>query len=194
MPDVSVRSAGAADRPVVERLWLMFRHDLSQFDGVLPDPDGTFHTDRLDVALTDSDWAAYLVSVGVRPAGLAFVRGLGGPKRVLNSFFVVRGARRAGIGLAAAQQVIARHPGPWEVAFQDANAAAVRFWRRVAGEIAGDTWTEERRPVPRRPELPPDVWISFDSPRKTAPRRRPSEGDEQGLGDGWPRSHAPSPE
>ncbi|WP_432124381.1 GNAT family N-acetyltransferase [Streptomyces sp. C10-9-1] len=162
MPEVSVRLADVADSPVVKRLWLMFRHDLSEFDEALPDIDGTFSADRPDIVLTDTDWAAYLVTIDARPAGLAFVRGLAGPKRVLNSFFVVRGARRAGIGLNAAQQVMARHHGPWEIAFQDANVGAVHFWRRVAREVAGDAWTEERRPVSRRPDLPPDVWISFD--------------------------------
>ncbi|QIY66388.1 GNAT family N-acetyltransferase [Streptomyces sp. RPA4-2] len=171
MPDVSVRLADTADRPVLERLWLMFRHDLSQFYEVLPDTDGAFRTDRLDSALTDTDWAAYLVTVDTRPAGLAFVRALTGPKRVLNSFFIVRGARRKGIGLSAVQQVIARHHGPWEVAFQDANTRAVHFWRRVATEIAGPAWTEEHRPVPHRPDLPPDVWISFDPPHTNNPHQ-----------------------
>ncbi|MFG2226267.1 GNAT family N-acetyltransferase [Streptomyces sp. NPDC048644] len=164
MSDVSVRLANAADRPVLERLWLMFRHDLSEFHGLLPRPDGTFRSDRLDDALTRGDWAPYLLTSGESPVGLAFVRGLPGPMRVLNSFFVVRGARRTGIGLRAVRAVVAEHPGPWEVAFQDENVAAVRFWRRVATAIAGDAWTEERRPVPGRPELPPDVWIAFDVP------------------------------
>jgi predicted acetyltransferase len=81
---------------------------------------------------------------------------------VLNSFFVARGARRAGIGLRAAREVVTRHPGRWEVAFQDDNEVAVQFWRRVAAEIAGEAWTEERRAVPGQPGLPPDVWISFE--------------------------------
>jgi hypothetical protein len=65
MPVTSLRLATAADRPVLERLWLMFRHDMSEFRGQLP---------------------------------------------------------------------------------------------------AGDAWTEERRPVPGQPGLPPDVWIAFDVP------------------------------
>jgi predicted acetyltransferase len=165
MPEATVRPATAADRPVVERLWLMFRHDLSEFWGALPDRDGTFRTDRLHLALTDDDWAPYLLTCGDRPVGLAFVRSLSGPTRVLNAFFVVRGARRAGIGLHAVRQIVAGHPGPWEVAFQDSNPTAVNFWRRVATEIAGDAWTEERRPVPGRPDIPPDVWISFNVPQ-----------------------------
>ncbi|MBB4940519.1 aryl-alcohol dehydrogenase-like predicted oxidoreductase/predicted acetyltransferase [Streptosporangium album] len=159
-----MRLAQVADRPVVERLWLMFRHDLSEFRGVLPNSDGTFRSDRLQAAFADADWAPYLVTSGERPVGFAVVRGLTGPTRVLNSFFVARGARRAGIGLRAVREVLAQHPGPWEVAFQDHNPAAVHFWRRVATEVAGRAWTEERRPVPDRPELPPDVWISFAVP------------------------------
>jgi predicted acetyltransferase len=164
MPDISVRLAGVADRSVLERLWLMFRHDLSEFGGLLPNPDGTFRSERLQAAFNDANWASYLLMSGERPAGLALVRGLASQTRVLSGFFVVRGARRAGIGLRAAQKVVAKHPGRWEVAFQDANVAAVHFWRRVATEIAGDAWTEEHRPVPDQPNLPPDVWISFVVP------------------------------
>ncbi|MEV5894774.1 GNAT family N-acetyltransferase [Nonomuraea fuscirosea] len=157
----SVRPMSAADRPVAERLWLMFRHDMADYQGGLPSPDATYHSDRLRAALADDDWAAYLFTSGDRPVGFAFVRALSGPARVLNSFFVVRGARRSGIGMAAVRDVISRHPGPWEIAFQDANTTAVSFWRRVATELAGQAWTEGRRPVPHRPGVPPDVWISF---------------------------------
>ena len=137
---------------------------MSEFGGQLPNPDGTFHSERFQAAVEDTDWAPYLLACGERPVGLALVRGLEGQKRVLSSFFVVRGARRAGIGLRAVQDVVARYPGCWEVAVQDENAAAVQFWRRVATEIAGDAWTEDRRAVPGQPSFPPDTWISFDVP------------------------------
>ena len=164
MPDVSVRLASVADRSILERLWLMFRHDMSEFRGLLPNPDGTFRSDRLRAAFNDVGWAPYLFTSGEHPVGFALVRGLTGSTRILNSFFVVRGSRRTGIGLRAVQEVVAEHPGPWEVAFQDDNLAAVRFWRYVAAEIASDAWTEERRAVPGQPDLPPDVWISFEVP------------------------------
>jgi len=163
VPDVIVRPATAEDRPTVERLWLLFRHDLSGFMGVLPNPDGTFRSDWVDAAFTEEGWAPYLFLRDERPVGFAFVRGLNGPTRMLNSFFVVRGARREGIGTRAVREVVRRHPGPWEIAFQYENEPAVPFWRRVAAALAPDAWTEETRPVPDRPDLPPDVWISFDA-------------------------------
>ena len=55
--------------------------------------------------------------------------------------------------------MLGRHPGPWEIAFQRDNLAAGRFWRAIAGE-AFETWTEEARPVPGKPDVPPDHWIS----------------------------------
>ena len=56
-----------------------------------------------------------------------------------------------------------RHPGSWEVAMQETDLPAVHFWRRVATEVAGQEWTEARRRVPDRPDLPPDFWIRVDT-------------------------------
>ncbi len=162
MPLICVRRVNAADRPLVERLWLMFRHDMSEFGGQLPNPDGTFRTERLAAAFEDRNWAGYVFAGPQdRPAGFAIARGLDGPVRVLSSFFVVRSMRRTGVGLQAVRAIAAGHPGRWEVAFQEANLAAAHFWRRAATELAGSDWTEESRTVPGRPDLPPDVWISF---------------------------------
>jgi predicted acetyltransferase len=163
MADVAVRRAGADDRDILERLWPLFLHDLSEFRGILPNPDGTYRREWLESALGDPSWAAYLVWSGDRPVGFAFVRALDSEVRVLNSFFVVRGARRSGLGLRAVQSVLTAHPGRWEIAFQEENAGAARFWRRVASEVAGDSWTEDRRPALEKPELPPNTWVAFDA-------------------------------
>lgn len=148
---------------MLERLWLMFRHDLSEFQGGRPNPDGTFRNERLQMATGDPGWAAYLVWKQDRPAGLALVRALDQPVRVLNAFFIVRGLRRTGIGSMAVREILLRHPGSWEVAFQADNEKAVQFWRRTATDMAGQHWSEERRAVPAKPDTPPDVWISFST-------------------------------
>ena len=165
---LTVRPTTPADRSVLERLWLLFRHDMSELSGALPDPSGQFRRERLDAAFTEPGWrgvVAHLEPAGgpVSPVGFALVRGLDGPTRVLSSFFVVRGVRRIGIGRDLAAQVLRSFPGSWEVPFQDANAPAVRFWRTVATDAVGEAWTEEHRQVPGRPDLPPDTWISFQT-------------------------------
>lgn len=159
--ELTVRRVSPDEVAVLERLWLMFRHDLSGLRGVLPSPDGTFRSERVLAAVDDPAWAAYLFWVQDRPVGLALVRALDQPVRVLNAFFVVRGLRRTGAGSRAVSEVLALHPGAWTVAFQAENEPAVHFWRGVARAAAGERWTEELRAVPDRPDLPPDSWISF---------------------------------
>jgi len=159
----TIAVATHADRPVLERLWALFRHDMSEHSGALPDATGRFRQERLDAAFDTPGWLAYGLHLGGSPVGLAIVRGVDADERVLSSFFLVRGARRAGLGLVAARHIIAQHPGAWAVAFQDANTGAARFWRRVATDAAGAAWTQTHAQVPDRPDLAPDTWIRFDT-------------------------------
>jgi predicted acetyltransferase len=80
----------------------------------------------------------------------------------MDAFWTAPVARRGGLGMRLATHVVAHHPGPWTIAFQDHNDAAGGFWRRVAAELfgpEGEAWVEELRPVPGKPEVPPDHWI-----------------------------------
>jgi predicted acetyltransferase len=156
-----VLAASEEHRPLLEQLWTMFRHDMSAFTGALPDKAGRFRQERLDAALTEPGWAAYLFRLGSAPVGLAVVRGLDTDERIISSFFIVHGARRSGVGRAAVQHVTGLQPGSWSVAFQDSNTAASRFWPTVAAET-DDCWTLERREVPGRPDLPADAWVHFN--------------------------------
>ncbi len=162
MSDLLVRRVQASDRVLMERLWLMFRHDLSEFQGQLPRPDGSYRSERLeDVLKGHPEWAGYLISLGEVPIGFCFMRALQQPVHVLNAFFLVRPVRRRGYGLRAVQEVLSNHPGPCDVAFQGNNETAVRFWQRVATEVSGDVWTQEERPIVGSPDATPDLWISF---------------------------------
>ncbi len=147
-------------RPIVARLWQLYQHDLSEFRGSMPDDKGRYRTDRLRRYLHDSDRTGYLIRHGPQLAGFVLIRGLSEERRVLGEFFVVRAARRQGVGHAAAAAAIERHPGPWEIAFQEDNVVAARFWRRFA---AARPHREERRPVPDKPEVPPDTWLILTS-------------------------------
>ena len=91
--------------------------------------------------------------------GFAFVAGLSGGTKTIGDFFVVRAARRKRTGYDAVREVLARHPGRWEIGFQAGSRGAPEFWRRVATDVAGDDWREELRPVPGKPHIPDDHFI-----------------------------------
>ena len=47
-----------ADLPVVERLWQLYSHDMSEVRGTLPNAEGTFKAGRLPTYLDTPDAAA----------------------------------------------------------------------------------------------------------------------------------------
>ena len=77
----------------------------------------------------------------------------------MQAFWVAPAVRRDGLGSAFARDVIARHPGAWEIAFQEGNVGAAVFWRRIAASVWGESWVETTEPVPGKPDVPPDHWI-----------------------------------
>lgn len=149
---------------VVAWLWQDFRHDLGVVVNGFPYADGRYQHGWLD-EYPRADGAGYLVwaphpNTGEdSPVGFALVTGVGTGRCGMRAFFVVPAARRGGLGRSFALDVIGRHPGEWEIAFQENNDAAGAFWRVVAAEAFGDSWTETPEPVPGRPEVRPDHWI-----------------------------------
>jgi predicted acetyltransferase len=150
-----------ADLPVVERLWQLYAHDLSQARGSLPNAEGMFKVGRLQTHLDDPGVCGYLIAYRGAPAGLAFVTGLPGETHTMGDFFVVRAARRQRVGYDVVRELLARHPGRWEIGFQAENDGAPNFWRRVATDAVGDGWREELRPVPGKPHIPHDHFLLF---------------------------------
>jgi len=148
-----------ADREVVEHLWQPYCHDLSEFRGSTPGPDGTFKRGHLDFFRPgDPDSVAYLAQLGDRPIGFALARGLTTDCRQMGEFFVARAARGTGHARTIAEALLRAHPGRWEIAFQEDNTRAARFWPPLASDVRTGA-AEEPRPVPGKPHIPPDVWL-----------------------------------
>jgi len=150
--------------PVVERLWQLYSHDMSEVRGTLPNAEGLYRAGRLPTYFGDPDRCGFLIEFRDAPAGFAFVWGVEAEPRHMGDFFVVRAARRQRIGYVTALEVIQRFPGRWEIAFQDENHGAGTFWRRVVSDVVGTEWREELRPVPDKPDrknIPPDRFLIF---------------------------------
>jgi predicted acetyltransferase len=146
-------------RTALDRLWQLYRHDLSEFRGYLPDDDGLYPPGRLPSYFGDPDRRGYLIHTGSALAGFALLRGLAAEPKMMGEFFIVRAARRQRTGYEAAMELLRLHPGRWEIAFQEENPGAARFWRRVGADVAGAACKEERRPVPGKPAIPPYTWL-----------------------------------
>jgi len=146
-------------RRVTERLWQLYRHDLSEFRGSVPDSEGLYKPGRLPTFFEDPDRCGYLIYSDQAPAGFGLIRGLTEEQKVMGGFFVVRAVRRQRVGHEAAMSLLRLHPGRWAIPFQEENQGAARFWRRVAADATGAACKEEERPVPGKPGIPPDTWL-----------------------------------
>jgi predicted acetyltransferase len=152
-----------SDRAVLENLGQLYRYDLSESYGLLPNPDGTFNNRRLDEFWTgaDPERRAWLITAAGRLAGFVMTRPMEDGAMAICDFFVVRALRRTGVGREAARLTIATFGGPWRIAFQRYNPGVERFWSQVATDAVGDAWMmEDDEPVEGRP---PDTWIRFST-------------------------------
>ena len=121
-----------AEMSTLRNLFQFYEYDFSEIERLTVGPDGRFHH------LDDVEFEhAYFMRIDGDLVGFALVNRK--PSHVVNGeavwwmeeFFIMRGYRRASFGRQAAHQVIARHPGTWEVTETPNNSAAIAFWRSV---------------------------------------------------------------
>jgi predicted acetyltransferase len=110
---------------------------------------GRFEITPGDAWWTREDHFGYLIKAGDELAGFALVRTgsrVTGTSDVMDvaEFFVVRGARRRGVGMRAVHSLFRAFPRAWEIRVRRTNVAALEFWRRTA-----EAWV--RRPVASSP-------------------------------------------
>jgi predicted acetyltransferase len=161
----TVRPVAGDEWQVVAWLWQLFRHDLAEIVHGLPYGDGRYQAAPL-ASFPSADGAGYLAwrphpNTGEdAPVGFALISGLRAHRRTVVGFWVAPVVRGEGIGRQLALDVLSRHPGPWTIAFQHDNVSAGAFWRRIADEAFGARrWAEVERPVPGRPDAPPDHFL-----------------------------------
>ena len=131
----------------------------------MPNSEGLYKPGRLATYLGDPDNVdGYLIWHREAPAGFAFVGGITGELLTMGDVFVVRAARRQGVGQRVVEVLFARFRGRWEIGFQGINRGAPEFWRRVVADTVGGDWREERRPVADKPHIPHDHFIVFTLP------------------------------
>lgn len=116
------------------RLLQLYIHEWSALIPQEIGADALFVYDDLVLYRPDTpSRAAYLFleDDGMAPLGFALVLRDDGGRWHVEEFFVLAGARRDGVGTAAARLLFATRPGPWTFTVRFENPGAHAFWRRV---------------------------------------------------------------
>ncbi|MEM7365836.1 MAG: GNAT family N-acetyltransferase [Pseudomonadota bacterium] len=148
--NVQVTIATDAERPLFRNLMQAYEHDLSEFTGDVPGPDGIFSVgEYFDVFWTEPERFPFKILHRHQIAGFALVRSFEPGAYSMSEFFVLRSFRRTGVGRAAAILLFRQFAGEWHVAQDDANEPAQRFWRQTIGDYTNGDFIEaysESRP------------------------------------------------
>lgn len=126
---VHVVGAELQSKPVIWNLSQLYAHEFSEFTDQDVGDDGTYAYKHFDLYWIDADRHPYLFRHDGRLAGFAFVHS--GQPHDMAEFFIMKKYRRGGLGMDAAHQLFALHPGAWQVRQMAANARATAFWRRA---------------------------------------------------------------
>ena len=143
MPEVDLIRATPVDQQRLDNLAELYLHDFSEILGFTPGENGRFGY-PLTPYWSEAGRFSFLIRADSQLAGFALVslgsQVSGDPTIVdLTEFFVVRGLRRHGVGMAAAHRVFASFPGTWEVRVMERNTGAQAFWERAVSAFTKET-------------------------------------------------------
>lgn len=133
--------ATADETDLLLELWQLYMQDLALFRNLNIENDGRYRDDRLRTYLAyEEHWPLVIRSDG-EVAGFALVRKSKPDTHVVGEFFIKPEFRRAGVGVAAVDQILQKFKSNWEIPFQNENPIAASFWRKTIA-ILGFNATE----------------------------------------------------
>jgi predicted acetyltransferase len=159
-PHVQLLPAAFEQKGVLANLLELYCHDFSAWAEVQISPDGRFGYKHLDLYWTEPDRHPFLIHADGRLAGFVLVGKTEDSVWDMAEFFVLRGYRRRGVGMAAAWLALQRFPGKWQVRVMDANRDARAFWEHSIRKFGADC-LDARRDIRSGVEW---TVFSFNSP------------------------------
>ena len=156
---VEVRLTTDNDAYIIKNLYPLYLHDLSEFDGSLPNSHGLIGEEENVRTLEQQGevqktwWERprelfpYLILADGRPAGFNLIAGkpfvpVEGIDYEVHEFFLLHAFRGKGVGERAAVEGDRKYPGRWEVVTYPGHAAAAGVWRRVLRDYTQGNFTE----------------------------------------------------
>ena len=162
----TLKLTDARDAHIIKNLWPLYQHDVSEFDGALPNRHGLFGAEGGVATLTehaaqlDAWWKdptalfPYLIHADGQPAGFNLIAGRRRlPDKieadfVVHEFFVLHPWRGKGLAEKAAIEGFALHQGRWEVVTYPNHPRSIAFWRRVINRASEGKFSENEMDHP----------------------------------------------
>lgn len=159
--DTKLKLSAHEDAQTIMNLWSLYQHDVSEFDGAVPNQHGIFSDNNKTANLNEHveslrPWwnkpeslFPYLIVVDDLPAGFNLIAAKAMlPKEiqadfVVHEFFVLHAYRGSSVAQQAAIEGFDKHKGEWEVVTYPSHLRAIAFWRRVIGQYTSMKFSQK---------------------------------------------------
>ena len=154
MSSVNIRRAEGRDKHFMEHIMEKYLYEISAYTDMRMDSVGRYSYAHLDSYFRDSPKRnLYLIEVDGERIGFAMVNtispyehskgfkppvGYQAPDWCMAEFTVFPKMRNQGIGRDAAELIVAKHPGRWELMFDERNIPARNLWTSFSEDHDGE--------------------------------------------------------
>jgi predicted acetyltransferase len=146
-PQLQLRNALCADLGQLRGLLDSYLEELAQHRPARVGASASDEYPYLDAYFTEASRIPYLLELGLRTVGFAFVRS---PESTqtgrfsLAELYVDPAHRRRGLGRRAVEALFRAHPGAWELQVLESNPPARAFWDQLRSSPSVRSWEEHR--------------------------------------------------
>ncbi len=159
--NVELKVSDATDRHIIENLWPLYQHEVSEFDGARPNVHGLFGAADDVTRMVDhlgglAPWwqeagalFPYLLLADGQPAGFNLVAARSRIPQsidadfIVHEFFVLHAYRGQGVAERAAAAGFDLHHGQWEVVTYPRNVRGIAFWRKAIRNYTSNVYSEQ---------------------------------------------------
>jgi predicted acetyltransferase len=146
---IELEKIASIDRPVLERLFQYYLHDISEYSGWALEKDGSFSypIDLLPPYWEKQDHYPYFIVNDGEIAGFSLIRRVPELSQVweMGQFFVVRKFRGKDHGRSAFEKALYLHSGQWQVRVLIENIPAYHFWKARIDDVSKGDFSEVKR-------------------------------------------------
>lgn len=137
---IRLQAVGEAQRELLWNINQKYLYEMTLYYQDDMDEKGNYDYGYFDAYFTEPQRAAYLIYEDQALAGFAMINPYSyldrKPDHVMAEFTVFPAFRRRGLARTAAEMLLARFPGSWEIKYNEKNAAAKALWNAVAAPYA----------------------------------------------------------
>jgi predicted acetyltransferase len=145
LPNIKILPVTPVEYPIIQNMARFYVYDMSRHMGWAFPENGTLDCIDFKHYVEKPENKAFLIRVNNELAGFVLLDKKQLSDRIdwnMGQFFLAAKFQGKGISQAVAREVFKTHPGKWSVAAMPENIKAVKFWRKLIGELSRGHYTE----------------------------------------------------